>query len=38
MIARSIAEAHGGTIVEDRPRPEQIRFTLDLPLAGAFHV
>lgn len=35
IIARSIAEAHGGRIVEDRPAPRRIRYTLDLPLAGA---
>lgn len=33
IIARSIAEAHGGRIVEDRPAPGRIRYTLDLPLA-----
>jgi two-component system, LuxR family, sensor kinase FixL len=34
IIARSIAEAHGGRIVEDRPAPRRIRFTLDLPVAA----
>jgi two-component system, LuxR family, sensor kinase FixL len=34
IIARSIAEAHGGRIVEDRPAPRRVRFTLDLPVAA----
>ena len=34
IIARSIAAAHGGTIREQRPTPQQFRFILDLPLAG----
>jgi two-component system, LuxR family, sensor kinase FixL len=33
IIARSIAEAHGGRIVEERPSPRRVRFTLDLPVA-----
>lgn len=38
MIARSIAEAHGGAIVEDRPAPGRVRFTFDLPSTGFAHV
>ena len=34
IIARSIAAAHGGAIRELRPTPQQVRFVLDLPLAG----
>ena len=34
IIARSIAAAHGGTILEQRPAPQRFRFILDLPLAG----
>ena len=37
IIARSIAEAHGGAISEDRPVPTRIRFVLDLPITGASH-
>lgn len=36
IIARSIAEAHGGRIVEERPTPGHIRFRLELP-AGSVH-
>ncbi len=37
IIARSIAEAHGGVIVEDRPAAARVRFTLQLPAAGLVH-
>lgn len=32
VIARSIAEAHGGALREERPAQEQVCFYLDLPL------
>ena len=34
IIARSITAAHGGTITEQRPAPQRVRFIIDLPLAG----
>ena len=34
IIARAIASAHGGSIHEERPAPERVRFVVDLPLAG----
>jgi signal transduction histidine kinase len=34
VIARSIAEAHGGSLHEIRPLPQRIRFQIDLPLHG----
>jgi len=37
IIARSIAEAHGGAITEHKPSPTRIRFVLDLPIAGGSH-
>ena len=33
IIARSIAEAHGGTIMRDDPAPGRVRFQLRLPVA-----
>ncbi|WP_454884298.1 ATP-binding protein [Sphingomonas oryzagri] len=35
IIARSIAEAHNGRIEVERPAPDRMRFTLDLPTLGA---
>lgn len=32
VIARSIAEAHGGALREERPAPRQVCFLVDLPL------
>ena len=34
IIARSIAAAHGGMILEQRPSPQRYCYILDLPLAG----
>jgi signal transduction histidine kinase len=34
IIARSIAEAHGGRIVEERPAPDSTRFRFELPTGG----
>ena len=34
IIARSIIEAHGGWIREDRPAPLHVRFMVELPLHG----
>lgn len=36
VIARSIAEAHGGSLHEMHPGPKRIRFLLDLPIHGEF--
>ena len=34
IVARSITEAHGGSIREERPAPLHVRFIVDLPLHG----
>lgn len=38
IIARSIAEAHGGAIMRDDPAPGRVRFRLQLPAAEACDV
>jgi signal transduction histidine kinase len=34
VIARSIAEAHGGSLHETHPSPQRVTFQISLPLHG----
>lgn len=38
IIARSIAEAHGGRVNQEHPFPGKVRFVLTLPISEATHV